>query len=55
MAGVVHFAAYKAVGESVDKPLMYFENNLLSLINLLKCVQEFQIPHLYSHLPAPYM
>lgn len=45
ITGVIHFAAYKAVGESVDKPLMYFENNLLSLINLLKCVQEFQIPH----------
>jgi UDP-glucose 4-epimerase len=42
--GIIHFAAYKAVGESVAKPLMYFENNLLSLINLLKCVQEFSIP-----------
>jgi UDP-glucose 4-epimerase len=45
IAGVIHFAAYKAVGESVEKPLMYFENNLMSLINLLKCVQEFKIPH----------
>lgn len=43
--GIIHFAAYKSVGESVEKPLMYFENNLNSLINLLKCVQEFQIPH----------
>jgi len=42
--GVIHFAAYKAVGESVQFPLMYFENNLASLINLLKCIQEFQIP-----------
>lgn len=42
--GIIHFAAYKAVGESVEKPLMYFENNLGSLINLLKCVQEFSIP-----------
>ena len=42
--GVIHFAAYKAVGESVEKPLMYFENNLTSLINLLKCVQEFRTP-----------
>lgn len=40
--GIIHFAAYKAVGESVEKPLMYFENNLTSLINLLKCVQEFK-------------
>ena len=45
IAGIIHFAAYKAVGESVEQPLMYFENNLLSLINLLKCVQEFDIPH----------
>ena len=42
--GIIHFAAFKAVGESVEKPLMYFENNLTSLINLLKCVQEFNIP-----------
>lgn len=43
--GIIHFAAYKAVGESVEKPLMYFENNLYSLINLLKCVSEFSIPY----------
>lgn len=42
--GIIHFAAYKAVNESVQKPLMYFENNINSLINLLKCVQEFTIP-----------
>src|SRR5215210_9579517 len=42
--GIIHFAAYKAVGESVEKPLMYFENNLASLISLLKCVQEFNTP-----------
>lgn len=42
--GVIHFAAYKAVGESVEQPLMYFENNLYSLISLLKCVQEFHTP-----------
>jgi UDP-glucose 4-epimerase len=42
--GIIHFAAYKAVGESVDKPLMYYENNMTSLINLLKCVQEFNTP-----------
>ena len=45
ISGIIHFAAYKSVGESVQKPLMYFENNLTSLINLLKCVQEFHIPH----------
>ena len=45
IAGIIHFAAFKSVGESVENPLMYFENNLQSLINLLKCVQEFKIPY----------
>jgi UDP-glucose 4-epimerase len=45
IAGIIHFAAYKSVGESVEQPLLYFENNLVSLINLLKCVQEFNIPY----------
>ncbi|MBI1781097.1 MAG: UDP-glucose 4-epimerase GalE [Sphingobacteriales bacterium] len=43
--GIIHFAAYKSVGESVENPLMYFENNLNSLINLLKCVEEFDTPY----------
>ena len=33
---VIHFAAYKAVGESVEKPLKYYRNNIVSLINLLE-------------------
>ncbi|MBM3159405.1 MAG: UDP-glucose 4-epimerase GalE [Bacteroidota bacterium] len=45
ISGVIHFAAYKAVGESVDQPLLYFENNLFSLINLLKCVDEYGVSH----------
>ncbi len=45
IAGIIHFAAYKAVGESVENPLMYFENNLASLVNILKCVAEFKVPH----------
>ena len=45
IVGIIHFAAYKAVGESVEKPLMYFENNMFSLINLLKCVEEFKVPY----------
>lgn len=36
---VIHFAAYKAVGESVEKPLKYYENNLLSTIALCKIMQ----------------
>ncbi|MGB8492113.1 MAG: UDP-glucose 4-epimerase GalE [Bacteroidales bacterium] len=35
ISGIIHFAAYKAVGESVNKPLAYYRNNLVSLINLL--------------------
>jgi UDP-glucose 4-epimerase len=45
IAGVIHFAAYKAVGESVEKPLLYFQNNLSSLINILRCVEEFHTPN----------
>jgi UDP-glucose 4-epimerase len=45
IVGIIHFAAYKAVGESVEKPLMYFENNINSLVNILKCVMEFHVPH----------
>ena len=36
IAAIIHFAASKAVGESVDKPLKYYRNNLVSLINLLE-------------------
>ena len=32
---IIHFAAYKAVGESVEKPLMYYHNNIFSLVNIL--------------------
>ena len=33
---IIHFAAYKAVGESVEKPLLYYRNNLVSLINIMQ-------------------
>ncbi|RAJ04137.1 UDP-glucose 4-epimerase [Chitinophaga skermanii] len=46
IVGVIHFAALKTVPESVADPLFYFHNNLTSLINILKCVKEFNIPHL---------
>lgn len=45
ITGVIHFAAYKAVGESVQEPLRYYDNNLSSLINLLRCVQEYKTPY----------
>lgn len=38
--GVIHFAASKAVGESVQKPLMYYRNNVVSLINLLEVMSK---------------
>lgn len=38
---VIHFAGYKAVGESVEKPLMYYENNLTSTFNLLKAMKKY--------------
>lgn len=38
--GAIHFAAFKAVGESVEKPLMYYHNNLLSFITLLEVMAE---------------
>jgi UDP-glucose 4-epimerase len=43
---VIHFAAYKAVGESVEQPLKYYENNLFSLVNMLKLMQRFDVRHL---------
>ncbi len=41
--GIIHFAAYKAVGESVEKPLMYYQNNLVSLMNILEGMERHGI------------
>lgn len=41
--GIIHFAAYKSVPESVGDPLLYFRNNLNSLINILQCAEEFNV------------
>ena len=38
--GIIHFAASKAVGESVQKPLLYYRNNILSLINILELMSQ---------------
>ncbi len=43
--GIIHFAAYKAVGESVQQPLMYFQNNINSLLNILACCQKYNVQH----------
>ncbi|MDH6341632.1 UDP-glucose 4-epimerase [Parabacteroides sp. PFB2-12] len=41
--GIIHFAASKAVGESVHKPLLYYRNNIVTLVNLLDLMPEFDI------------
>ena len=46
IVGVIHFAAYKAVGESVAEPLKYYHNNVGSLLVLLEVMQEFKVQKL---------
>lgn len=43
ISGIINFAASKAVGESVHKPLLYYRNNLNTLINLLECMPEYGV------------
>ncbi len=43
ISGIIHFAAFKAVGESVEKPLKYYHNNLTSLMNLLHLCEKFRV------------
>ncbi|MBD5233912.1 MAG: UDP-glucose 4-epimerase GalE [Bacteroidales bacterium] len=42
---IIHFAAYKAVGESVSEPLKYYQNNLVSYMNILELMKEFKRPN----------
>ncbi len=44
--GIIHFAAHKWVGDSVENPLKYYNNNVLGLINILTLQKEFNIPNL---------
>lgn len=44
--GVIHFAAKKAVGESVEQPLMYYENNVSALLNLVKSMLKNQVSNI---------
>lgn len=46
ISGIIHFAALKHVGESVFQPIRYFDNNINSLLNVLKCMKEFGVAHL---------
>lgn len=41
--GIIHFAASKAVGESVQKPLLYYRNNIISLVNLLELMPKYDV------------
>ena len=41
--GIIHFAASKAVGESVEKPLLYYRNNITSLVNLLELMPKYDV------------
>lgn len=41
--GIIHFAASKAVGESVHKPLLYYRNNIVSLVNLLELMPVYNV------------
>lgn len=42
--GIIHFAAHKSVGESCEKPLKYYHNNLLGLVNILACAKKYKVP-----------
>ena len=48
ISGIIHFAAFKAVGESVQKPLKYYRNNLYSLINLLDAYHDKAVNFVFS-------
>jgi len=45
ITGIIHFAAFKAVGESVEKPLAYYENNLFSLVHLIQLAVQYNAKH----------
>lgn len=58
--GVIHFAALKAVGESVEHPLFYYRNNVFSTVNVLECCEKYGVKNLifsssctvYGDIPA---
>ena len=45
IVGIIHFAALKSVGESVFEPIRYFDNNLNSLLNIMRCAKEYDVPN----------
>jgi UDP-glucose 4-epimerase len=46
IVGIIHFAAYKSVPESVSQPLEYFRNNITSLLNILECAKEYDVKNI---------
>ncbi len=54
ISGVIHFAAYKAVGESVEDPLKYYDNNVLGFITLLNFIKKKNIPLIFSSSATVY-
>lgn len=46
IVGVIHFAALKAVGESVEQPVRYYQNNFLSLLNVIQCCEQYGVSNL---------
>ncbi len=52
---IIHFAALKAVGESVEKPIEYYSNNLISTLNLFELMREYGVKSLYLVLQLLYM
>lgn len=51
----IHFAGLKSVGESVAKPLEYYQNNIAGTLILLQKLREYNVKILFSHLQQPYM
>ena len=43
--GIIHFAAFKAVGESVQEPLKYYRNNIVGIINVLEAMEKYGVDH----------
>ncbi|HSX30433.1 MAG TPA: UDP-glucose 4-epimerase GalE [Candidatus Saccharimonadales bacterium] len=54
IAGVIHFAAFKAVGESVEQPLKYYRNNVVGFISLVELLSKHDIPLVFSSSAAVY-
>ena len=49
-AGIIHFAAFKAVGESVEQPLKYYHNNISSLVTILELSKKYKVNNLMLFL-----